>query len=128
MNGSLECPVSADGQTDDLDYHPIWLLRVSVVLDREKVRKIAVCESAIAIDFCSAFCMMQFMTRISSLFRQAGGIVHVARQIGLPLGTVSAWVTRNKIPAERVLHVECLTGISRHELRPDLYPKEQDAS
>ncbi|UUX38862.1 helix-turn-helix domain-containing protein [Burkholderia contaminans] len=31
------------------------------------------------------------------------------------------------VPAERVLAIEAATGISRHELRPDLYP-EIDAS
>jgi DNA-binding transcriptional regulator YdaS (Cro superfamily) len=29
------------------------------------------------------------------------------------------------VPAERVLDIEKITGISRHELRPDLYPTEQ---
>ncbi len=71
---------------------------------------------------------MQTMNQISSLFRQAGGVALVARQIGAPLGTVSAWVTRGRIPAERVLEVERITGISRHELRSDLYPKEEVAS
>lgn len=29
-----------------------------------------------------------------------------------------------RVPAERVLHVERVTGVSRHDLRPDLYPRE----
>lgn len=28
----------------------------------------------------------------------------------------------NKVPAEKVLTVERLTGVSRHALRPDIYP------
>ncbi|PZP64983.1 MAG: hypothetical protein DI604_25710, partial [Delftia acidovorans] len=31
---------------------------------------------------------------------------------------VSQW---KKVPAERVLEVERVTGISRHELRPDVF-------
>ncbi len=30
-----------------------------------------------------------------------------------------------RVPAERVLDVEAITGVSRHDLRPDLYPREQ---
>ncbi len=84
--------------------------------------------SHIPVDLGSAICIMQAMNQISSLFRKAGGVALVARQIGVPLGTVSAWCTRNKVPAERVLEVERITGISRHELRADLYPKEEAAS
>lgn len=29
-----------------------------------------------------------------------------------------------RVPAERVLDVEAITGVSRHDLRPDLYPRE----
>ena len=32
-----------------------------------------------------------------------------------------------RVPAERVLEVERLTGVSRHELRPDLYPPPIEA-
>lgn len=32
---------------------------------------------------------------------------------------ISQW---KKVPAERVLDVERATGVSRHELRPDIYP------
>lgn len=39
-------------------------------------------------------------------------------------GTISKWEAR-KVPAERVLDVERVTGISRHILRPDIYPPER---
>ena len=35
---------------------------------------------------------------------------------------ISQW---KQVPAERVLDVERATGISRHDLRPDLYPPEE---
>ena len=31
---------------------------------------------------------------------------------------------RTKIPAERVIELEKVTGIPRYELRPDIYPPE----
>ena len=62
------------------------------------------------------------MSTVAELFDGAGGVTKVASLLGSPLGTVSAWATRNRIPAERVLDVERATGIPRHELRPDLYP------
>jgi DNA-binding transcriptional regulator YdaS (Cro superfamily) len=34
---------------------------------------------------------------------------------------------RRRIPAERVLPIEAITGISRHDLRPDIYPRERPA-
>lgn len=36
---------------------------------------------------------------------------------------ISQW---KQVPAERVLDVERATGISRHRLRPDLYPAEPE--
>lgn len=36
---------------------------------------------------------------------------------------VSQW---KQVPAERVLDVERATGVSRHRLRPDLYPAEPE--
>ena len=36
---------------------------------------------------------------------------------------VSQW---KQVPAERVLDVEKATGVSRHRLRPDLYPAEPE--
>ena len=50
----------------------------------------------------------------------------IARALGIPVATVSAWMHRGRIPAERVIEVERVTGISRHQLRPDLYPKEAE--
>jgi len=41
-------------------------------------------------------------------------------------GAVSQWMNK-RVPAERVLEFEKLTGIPRHELRPDIYPIEREA-
>lgn len=47
----------------------------------------------------------------------------MARLVGLKQSSVWAWLKKQKpLPAEHVLTVEAATGISRHDLRPDLYP------
>ncbi|MBB4149103.1 transcriptional regulator [Sphingobium scionense] len=53
----------------------------------------------------------------------------LARLCGVSQQSVSKWVLRNKeLPAEHVLAVEHATGISRHDLRPDIYPREASAA
>lgn len=56
---------------------------------------------------------------------QVGGIQSLAKQLQIKSQSFYRW---RKIPAERVLEIERLTGISRHELRPDLYPKDGEAA
>jgi DNA-binding transcriptional regulator YdaS (Cro superfamily) len=51
----------------------------------------------------------------------AGGLDRIAKPLGITMQAVSAW---QEVPPLRVLAVEKITGISRHELRPDLYPVE----
>lgn len=45
----------------------------------------------------------------------------VSEQMHVCKSTVSRWVG-NRVPAERVVELEAVTGISRHLIRPDLYP------
>jgi DNA-binding transcriptional regulator YdaS (Cro superfamily) len=53
----------------------------------------------------------------------AGGQAALARYIGLSPTAVWAWTRKQKrVPAEYVLKVEAASGVSRHELRPDIYP------
>lgn len=48
------------------------------------------------------------------------------RLIGKPQSTISFWLSqRRALPGDYVLTVERQTGISRHDLRPDLYPREE---
>jgi TorA maturation chaperone TorD len=50
--------------------------------------------------------------------RAVGGVSELARQIGISQPSVSNW---DRVPAERVLIVEAVTGVDRKVLRPDLY-------
>jgi TorA maturation chaperone TorD len=47
-----------------------------------------------------------------------GGVGALARKIGISQPSVSNWT---RVPAERVVAVEAVTGVNRAELRPDLY-------
>lgn len=49
-----------------------------------------------------------------------GSATELARLLGVTKQAISQWGLR-KIPAERVVEVEKLTGIPRHELRPDIF-------
>lgn len=55
---------------------------------------------------------------LAEAIRAAGGISELARQIGISQPSVSNWI---RVPAERVVSVEAVTGIDRTVLRPDLY-------
>jgi Uma2 family endonuclease/DNA-binding transcriptional regulator YdaS (Cro superfamily) len=54
----------------------------------------------------------------------AGGQTALAERIGSTQGHISKWLERNYVPPEYVLTIEKATGVSRHELRPDIYPAE----
>lgn len=53
----------------------------------------------------------------------AGGVTALARALGTVPQCVNNWRKRG-IPAERVLAIEAATAgtVTRHELRPDIYP------
>ena len=48
-----------------------------------------------------------------------------ARELALALGiTPQALSQWKRVPVEHVLKIEALTGVSRSELRPDIYPPD----
>lgn len=55
---------------------------------------------------------------LEDAIRAAGGIGALARRLGISQPSVSNW---QRVPAERVIAVEALTGVPRASLRPDLY-------
>lgn len=55
---------------------------------------------------------------LSEAIRAVGGVSELSRQIGISQPSVSNWI---RIPAERVISVEAVTGVDRATLRPDLY-------
>jgi len=57
----------------------------------------------------------------AALNAERGLRMKISRELGITHGAISQW---RRVPAERVLDVERVTGISRHDLRPDLYPRD----
>jgi TorA maturation chaperone TorD len=62
---------------------------------------------------------------LDEAIRAAGGTTELARRLGISQPSVSNW---ERIPAERVLSVEAVTGVSRSVLRPDLFRTEPTAA
>jgi TorA maturation chaperone TorD len=59
---------------------------------------------------------------LDEAIRAAGGVAALARKVGISQPSVSNW---SRIPAERVLAVEAVTGVDRSLLRPDLYSERE---
>lgn len=54
-----------------------------------------------------------------------GSQAKTARLLGVAQPSVWKWLNKGQhLPAEHVLAVEAATGISRYELRPDIYPQD----
>lgn len=69
-------------------------------------------------------------TPIQKAVRLAGGQAELARRCSTSQPRIWQCIHRNqRIPAELVLSIEEATGgaVTRHELRPDLYPTESVA-
>lgn len=58
---------------------------------------------------------------LQAAIEAAGGVAPLAQKLGLTRVSVWRW---KRVPAERVLLIEtALNGtVSRHQMRPDLYP------
>ncbi|WP_414613958.1 transcriptional regulator [Stenotrophomonas muris] len=50
--------------------------------------------------------------------KELGGPAHIGRVCGVSSQAVSQW---KRVPAEYVLTIEEATGVSRHDLRPDVF-------
>jgi len=53
--------------------------------------------------------------------QQAGGTGAVSAALAVHKTAPAFWL-RSCLPVRRVLEIETLSGVSRHELRPDIYP------
>ena len=65
------------------------------------------------------------LSALESAIEFAGSQTALAQVCGVKQTTVWQWLHRMKrMPAEYVLRAESATGVSRHDLRPDIYPVE----
>lgn len=59
--------------------------------------------------------------------KAAGSQSALSRALGVSQPTVWRWLqSSRRMPAEHVLRAEAFFGVSRHLLRPDIYPREVD--
>jgi DNA-binding transcriptional regulator YdaS (Cro superfamily) len=49
-----------------------------------------------------------------------GGVAAVAAKTGISIQAIYKW-KRSGIPPSRAIQIEALSGISRHQLRPDIF-------
>ncbi|MQA53708.1 transcriptional regulator [Pseudomonas piscis] len=61
-------------------------------------------------------------TAIKKAASAAGSQSALARHLKVTPQAVQKMCATGRVPAERVLDIERLTGVHRSELRPDLYP------
>ncbi|MFJ3266078.1 transcriptional regulator [Serratia liquefaciens] len=68
------------------------------------------------------------MSALDKAIRIAGNASKLAEQLGISSMAVSHWKNRYKgvVPSDHVLPIFNLTGVTPHELRPDLYPNQTD--
>lgn len=61
------------------------------------------------------------MTALDRAVEAVGSQLALANALGIKSPSISGWYDRKKIPVERVIAIESATGVSRHELRPDVF-------
>jgi DNA-binding transcriptional regulator YdaS (Cro superfamily) len=55
---------------------------------------------------------------LAKAIKAAGGVSALARALGIKHPAILQW---GRIPANRIVDIERVTGVPREELRPDLY-------
>ncbi|WP_334469937.1 transcriptional regulator [Arsenophonus sp. PmNCSU2021_1] len=68
------------------------------------------------------------MSALKKVINVTGTATRLAAALGVSNMTVSQWKNKYKgrVPVDRVLAIYELTGITPHELRPDIYPNPTD--
>ena len=68
------------------------------------------------------------MDSLQKAISKAGSASALARGLGVSPMTISFWRTRSSgvVPVDRVMAIFELTGVTPHELRPDIYPNPTD--
>jgi len=68
------------------------------------------------------------MKAIDKAINQVGTATKLAELLDVSPMTISHWKKRHQgtVPSDRVLQIHGVTGVTPHELRPDLYPNPTD--
>mgnify|MGYP000464507228 CR=1 FL=1 len=72
---------------------------------------------------------MDTSSSVDRVIAALGGLTKAASALGIDNPSVVAnWRTRGLVPAKRAIDIEMATGISRHELRPDIFGEPERAA
>lgn len=69
----------------------------------------------------SAAAPLRSSPALDRAIQKAGGVGKLAEALDITGPAISQW---DRVPANRVIDIERITGVSRRDLRPDLYPPE----
>jgi DNA-binding transcriptional regulator YdaS (Cro superfamily) len=61
------------------------------------------------------------MDALDKAVKAAGGVTSLADSLGVGQSTVSNWRKRRRVPPGHVIRIEGVTGVSRHELCPEVF-------
>lgn len=61
------------------------------------------------------------MPALDKAVEAAGSQLALAQLLGIKPPSISGWYDRQRVPAERCIAIEAATGVSRHDLRPDVF-------
>lgn len=61
------------------------------------------------------------MLALDKAIEAAGSQLALAQLLGIKPPSISGWYDRRRVPAERCIAIEAATGVSRHDLRPDVF-------
>ncbi|WP_285317187.1 transcriptional regulator [Stenotrophomonas maltophilia group sp. Smal35] len=61
------------------------------------------------------------MDALDKAVKAAGGVTSLAIALGVRQSAVSNWKSRSRIPAAQAIRIERATGVSRHDLCPEIF-------
>lgn len=64
---------------------------------------------------------MEAKSPLETAIAKVGSQAALASAVGVTQQAVSLWVRKGRVPAEYVVKVELASGVSRAELRPDMF-------
>ncbi|EIW8507696.1 helix-turn-helix domain-containing protein [Klebsiella pneumoniae] len=68
------------------------------------------------------------MTALDKAIKAAGSARKLSMALGVTSMSISHWKHRDRgiVPPDYILKIHSITGVTPHELRPDLYPNPTD--
>nr|WP_088028408.1 YdaS family helix-turn-helix protein [Stenotrophomonas maltophilia] len=61
------------------------------------------------------------MDALDRAVKAAGGVTSLASHLGVRQSAVSNWRSRGRVPAAMAIPIESVTGVSRHDLCPEIF-------